>query len=166
MFKIFKYPLDLKTGIVVMPENARIIRVDHVNDKFYNGDFVWAIVQVGDPSIEVNLHGTKWLKHKLVTDTYAIAPQKSYNPYHVERLPLGVKEKQSVDIIGHVVGAGEEDGRIFLEYYHDEAKHETLNLAFYKTGQEIDIPVEKLEYIGLCRLWIIQELGLYCFRIN
>lgn len=58
------------------------------------------------------------------------------------------------------------DGDIFV--YCDPADQEvrTWNIAVFKTGQRIDIDVDKLTYLGLNRLWIVQELGLYTFLVN
>jgi hypothetical protein len=90
MNKIFKYPLPVKEKYtLLLPKDARIIRVDDVEGLFY----LWAIVDSSD------------------------------------------------------------DG-----YYHEM---EERFLEFYKTGQPIETPLEDLNYIGFCKIFIMQELCLY-----
>lgn len=148
MKKIFKYKYCPISKTAVMPLDAQILRVDHVDDGFYKGDFVWAIVEVGDENIEKVIESAP--KQIPITDF----------PNIVE---LRVKEKQIINTMGYPCGAGEIDGKIYIGCVGD-LEHEST-IAVYKTGQEIDLPVEKLVYLGLNRLWIIQELGLYTFFV-
>lgn len=58
-------------------------------------------------------------------------------------------------------------GKFFLWAIVDvDAELEDVNFAAYKTGQPIDVDLSKLEYLGLCCLFIMQQLGLYLFRIK
>ena len=154
MNKIFKYPFDPETLEVEMPQKSWILRIDHVDDGFYKGDFLWAVVDVADPRVKQRL------------DKYLVATVKRYNepPAGAPRHELRVKERQIVDCGGRPIGAGEDDGRIFV-YLEDFSECGPVEIAVFKTGQEIDIPIEKLRYLGLNRLWIIQELGLYTFEV-
>ena len=94
MKKIFKYELSIKEKQEIeLPINAKIIRVDDVDGKF----FLWAIVEVSDEDTE-------------------------------------------------------------------EIDTEIRYIEFYKTGQPIKTPIENLNYIGFCKLFIMQELGLYVFE--
>lgn len=44
-----------------------------------------------------------------------------------------------------------------------ETPKEVRHLEFYKTGQPIEDD-RGLKYLGLCKLFVMQELGLYCFE--
>lgn len=150
--KIFKY--TIKDGSTMIPANAKILRIDHVDDGFYLGDFLWAIV---DPA-ETQMQQFNW-----DGIYYSAAPHVRSG---LEKIPLKVKEKQTVTLNNSsLVCAGEDDGTICL-WARPAPVHEVVDIVVYKTGQQIDIPIEKLEYLGLNRLWIIQELGLYTFRVK
>jgi len=58
------------------------------------------------------------------------------------------------------------EGEFFIWAIVDTEEKETekLVLELYKTGQEFKSPLEDLEFIGFCRLFIMQELGLYVFK--
>jgi len=143
MKKIFKY--EVLDGFATVPVNSHTIRMDHVDDGFYKGDFVWAIVDTAD------LEDTIAIEYK--PDPRPVAP-------YGKMKQLAVKEKQIIeDMIPHTVG--ELDGRLYMS--GAERPGVKYEVCFFKTGQEIDICVEKYLYIGLCRLWIVQELGLYTF---
>lgn len=154
MHKIFKYDYDREMQRAILPTNAKILRVDHVDDGFYKGDFVWAIVDTNETekvSVTIPVY---WLHENL-------------NPLHIyyRAEELKVKEKQEITIKGIPMSAGEGDGKIFV-YYAGTEEEKTYKIGVFKTGQEIDVPVEKLRYLGLNRLWIVQELGLYTFLIE
>jgi len=134
-----------------MPESANILRIDYVDDGFYKGDFVWAIVNVGVPSIE-----------RKVTP-----PSAKHNTELAETrlIELRVKEKQTIRSNGIPIRAGEADGKIYVECLDGEFSQEH-QIAVYKTGQPIDLDVGRLVYLGINRLWIVQELGLYTFLVT
>lgn len=46
----------------------------------------------------------------------------------------------------------------------EEHPKEKRCLEFYKTGQLIETPLERLNYLGTCKLFIMQELCLYVFE--
>lgn len=144
---IFKY--GVVDGFALIPEGARIIRQDHVDDGFYKGDFVWAIVdRDSKPSIQ----------HKFIQDKELIV-----GTFMSHR--LAVKEKQTINC-SKPVAAKEVDGNIYIYSNYDCNTKQDWKIAVYKTGQDIDLDVDKLEYLGLNRLWIVQELGLYTFLVH
>lgn len=153
MNKIFKYRIE--NGKTKIPKDAIILRIDHVDDGFYLGDFLWAIVNT-EQRETVDYH---WNGEKFGTNTHDAEDDRCC--YY----QLSVKEKQEIEIRGDMlIGAGEFDGKIFISYY-PSSESKKFKIAVFKTGQEIDIPLKKLRYLGLNRLWIIQELGLYTFEI-
>ena len=81
---------------------------------------------------------------------------------------MKVKEKQELWVEGVPVYAKDLDGDLYIYYKQTTPKKPLTgyDVAFYKTGQVIDIDPKRLTYIGLNRLWIIQELGLYTFIVN
>jgi hypothetical protein len=159
MYKIFKYEVDRQSGKVNMPVFEAILRVAHVDDGFYKGDFVWAIVNVENPAFE------QFLEHHLLVQLHYGEDKTSdfFDPHEFEKQELRVKEKQTIEVPGILCGAGEEDGKIYVHYIPTDSSERTYDIVVFKTGQEIDVPVERLKYLGLNRLWIIQELGLYTF---
>lgn len=168
MKKIFKYDFDNATGEVTMPQGAQVIRIDHVDDGFYKGHFLWAIVTVGDENIEqiISIDELAQIMHPTLSKVFIEAALKTQRTNDFGRIELRVKEKQTVSVPGYPVAAGEEDGKLYLYYTVSPIAEGDYDIAFYKTGQEIDLPVEDLRYIGLNRLWIIQELGLYTFVVK
>ena len=81
---------------------------------------------------------------------------------------LPVQEKYSIELPAgaKIIRVEDVDGLFFLwalvNIAEDHPK-EIRNLEFYKTGQPIENP-EGLVYLGLCKLFIMQELGLYVFE--
>lgn len=152
MHKIFKYKWNPETGEVEMPEKAIILRADHVDDGFYLGNFVWAIVDTKDPIVFRKLE---------IPPSYSLVEEPDF--LQVNEYQLSVKEKQDI-WVGKPVFAREDDG--IMKVFCGFSENKAYTIAVYKTGQEIDVPIEKLRYIGLNRLWIIQELGLYTFVVE
>lgn len=152
MNKIFKY--EIKEGKTKIPKGARILRIDHVDDGFYNGDYLWAIVDTEEKEmLDFNWDGNMY--------SAARTPDNYMLPFRIK-----VKEKQSVQFPDFKIKcAGEFDGEIRLWCEPDPGNRKTTEIVVYKTGQEIDIPIDKLKYLGLNRLWIVMELGLYTFEI-
>lgn len=154
MNKIFKY--EVKDGLVTRPKFAHILRVDHVDDGFYKGDFLWAIVDTEEKEM---------ITHKVFFNPYSAANLLPDEP-DLTPLQISVKEKQKIFVPGKPEAAGEKDGKLYIYYYPGNGVAKEYNVVLYKTGQEIVEPIHKLKYIGLNRLWIIQELGLYSFIYN
>ncbi|MGB2525650.1 DUF7352 domain-containing protein [Flagellimonas sp. SN16] len=84
---------------------------------------------------------------------------------------LCIKEKQEIElpISAQIIRVDDVDGKFFLWAIVDvseeiEIETETRFLEFYKTGQPIETPIEHLQYLGFCKLFIMQELGLYVFE--
>lgn len=148
MKKIFKYKYDSLTGKVTMPESGIVLRTD-----FVEGEFLWAIVDTLDPLVERRLNlPLGWSLN-----------QKPENQYKLNQIRLKVKEKQ--EFFGFKpLYAKEKDGEMFVyTNWSSDTPVGYHKVAVYKTGQEIIEPIEELTYLGLNRLWIIQELGLYTF---
>lgn len=84
---------------------------------------------------------------------------------------LPVQEKYDIALPkgAKIIRAEDVNGLFFLWAIvntSEDCDTEIRHLEFYKTGQPIENP-DTLHYIGLCKLFIMQELGLYCFeRIN
>lgn len=84
---------------------------------------------------------------------------------------LSIKEKQTIDLPhgAEIIRVDDVDGKFYLwaivtpPVEGEETETQTIHLEFYKTGQEINTPISELKYIGFCKLFIGQELGLYVF---
>jgi hypothetical protein len=46
----------------------------------------------------------------------------------------------------------------------DDLETEERIFELYKTGMPIETDINTLKYIGMCKLFIMQELGLYVFE--
>lgn len=85
---------------------------------------------------------------------------------------LSIKEKQEIElpINAEIIRVDDVDGKFFLwaivqpPKEDEEPETESRYLEFYKTGQEIKTDIQDLVYIGFCKLFIMQELGLYVFE--
>ena len=85
---------------------------------------------------------------------------------------MSVKEKQEIELPknAEIIRIDDVDGKFFLwaivELPKEDQKNDTevRFFEFYKTGQEILTPTKNLKYIGFCKLFIMQELGLYVFE--
>jgi len=156
IYKIFKYSIDPVTRIAEMPRGQGL-RVDYVDDGFYKGDYVWAIVDSNDKDkFDFPFPSSKWSK----------SPRPE-NLSFFEKKELKVKEKQEILSYGEPFYAEEDDGKMFVYCGETDRSYEKSHkIAVFKTGQKIDLPLEKMTYLGLNRLWIIQELGLYVFKYH
>jgi len=85
---------------------------------------------------------------------------------------LHIKEKQELELpVGSIIiRVDDVDGKFYLWAMVDiqlegepEIKFEKRYLEFYKTGQPIEND-DNLFYLGFCKLFIMQELGLYVFE--
>lgn len=84
------------------------------------------------------------------------------------KYPLPVQEKFDIGLPAgaKIIRVEDVDGHFFLWAIVNpdpEWPVEIRHLEFYKTGQEIHNS-EGLQYLGLCKLFIMQELGLYVFE--
>lgn len=85
---------------------------------------------------------------------------------------MSIKEKQEIElpINSEIIRVDDVDGKFFLwaivepPKEDEEQETEVRFIEFYKTGQPIETPTENLKYIGFCKLFIMQELGLYVFE--
>lgn len=165
MNKIFKYTIDSKGGVNI-PKKHIILRVDHVDDGFYKGNFVWAIVDSEDKDM-----GYLELKCSYYTIdevySYSLYPEPKLLECY-EKTQLAVKEKQIVELDGKPEFAKDDNGMMYVYNRKDNVWGHTnpYAISVYKTGQEITEPLDKLQYLGLNRLWIMQELGLYTFLVK
>ena len=84
---------------------------------------------------------------------------------------MSIKEKQEIELpVGaNIIRVDDVDGKFFLWAIVDapkedeEVETEIRYLEFYKTGQPIEDDTY-LIYLGFCKLFIMQELGLYVFE--
>lgn len=84
---------------------------------------------------------------------------------------LKIQEKQSIELPknAQIIRVDDVDGLFFLwaivDVFEDrEPEVEERFLEFYKTGQEMAESINSLNYLGFCKLFIMQELGLYVFE--
>lgn len=85
---------------------------------------------------------------------------------------ISIKEKQEIElpINAEIIRVDDVDGKFFLwaivepQKEDEQQETEVRFIELYKTGQPIETPTENLKYIGFCKLFIMQELGLYAFE--
>lgn len=87
----------------------------------------------------------------------------------IYKYSLPVQEKLTVELpaAAQIIRVEDIGGLFWLWAIVDtDAEHpkETRYIECYKTGQSIETPLEDLRYLGLCKLFIMQELGLYMFE--
>jgi len=85
------------------------------------------------------------------------------------KYPIPTKEKYTIELPKDalIIRVDDVDGLFFLwEIVETDEEHpkEKRCLEFYKTGQPINTPLERLNYLGTCKLFIMQELCLYVFE--
>lgn len=84
---------------------------------------------------------------------------------------LSIKEKQEIKLPlnANIIRVDDIDGKFYLwaivnvPNEEEEIETEVRYLEFYKTGQPIEND-SNLVYLGFCKLFIMQELGLYVFE--
>ena len=134
--KIFKYPLSMASySFLKLPKNYEIIRVDQVEGEFY----LWAIV-----------------------DTRNDVTQQFF-----QCLPIPVLEEFTLQLPknSEIIHVSDFNGKFYMWIkYESDDNYEPRYFECYKTGMEFKNPEMSLEYLGLCKLWIMQELGLYIFE--
>lgn len=87
----------------------------------------------------------------------------------IYKYSLPVLEKFTLDLPGgaEIIRVGTVDGKFWLWAIVDnEAPTEPRFIECYKTGQQIETPLEDLKYLGFCTLYIMQELCLYMFEVR
>ena len=85
----------------------------------------------------------------------------------IYKYPLPVQEKFVLDLPSGAVilRVDDVDGMFYLWAVVDpSAPLVPRHFECYKTGQPILTPMYGLQYLGLCKLFIMQELGLYIFE--
>lgn len=88
--------------------------------------------------------------------------------HRIFKYQLKIQEKQELTLPkdAKIIRVDDVDGMFFLwamVNVEPDWPTEVRSLEFYKTGQPIDKP-DGLCYIGFCKLFICQELGLYVFE--
>lgn len=88
--------------------------------------------------------------------------------HKIYKYQLKIQEKQELLLPegSKILRVDDVDGMFFLWAMVNtdpDVPTETVYLEFYKTGQPIDNR-DGLCYIGFCKLFIMQELGLYVFH--
>lgn len=82
---------------------------------------------------------------------------------------IPTKEKYVIELPkdAQIIRVEDVDGLFFLwAIVNTDEEHPTEKrcLEFYKTGQPIETPLERLNFLGTCKLFIMQELCLYVFE--
>ena len=156
MNKIFKYDLYERDNKWYFqgPKNVIVIRTDEVHDDYYDGFFVWCIVDPDDK--EFVEHQTVF--SPTVKDYAGVSKQIGF----LEEQYVVLPDKCSIQ------GLCSHYGRAYLYYYHHGPfyKVKPRKLIFRKTGQEIGYPLDNIIYIGWTALFIKQELAVYGFLVN
>lgn len=89
--------------------------------------------------------------------------------YKIFKYGIPTKEKFVIELpIGaKIIRVEDVEGLFFLwAIVNTEEGYPTEKrcLEFYKTGQTIETPLEHLNFLGTCKLFIMQELCLYVFE--
>lgn len=87
----------------------------------------------------------------------------------IYKYSIPTKEKYTIELPkdARIIRVEDVDGLFFLwAIVNTGEEHPTEKrcLEFYKTGQPIETPLERLKYLGTCKLFIMQELCLYVFE--
>jgi hypothetical protein len=89
--------------------------------------------------------------------------------YKIYKYSIPTKEKYIIELPkdSKIIRVEDVDGLFFLwAIVNTDENHpkEKRCLEFYKTGQVIETPIDRLNYLGTCKLFIMQELCLYVFE--
>jgi len=157
MYKIFKYPVweDNGRNHITIPVKHKTIRLEYVDDGFYKGWFVWAIVDTQHTTMiskTVNLSAA---------DAQYIAPKPKY-------MQIGLLEEQIVYIPSNcfITNVSFIEGKCYLfyeEYTLSKGTYTGYSLKGRKTGQELGFDPEEYNCVGWLKPWIKQELCVYVF---
>lgn len=87
----------------------------------------------------------------------------------IYKYPLPVQEKYEIELPkdAQIIRVEDVDGLFFLWAIvetDEDCEKELRFLEFYKTGQPIETPINHLNFLGTCKLFIMQELCLYVFE--
>jgi hypothetical protein len=87
----------------------------------------------------------------------------------IYKYSIPTKEKYAIELpkYARIIRVEEVDGLFFLwAIVETDENHpkEIRFLEFYKTGQPIETPLSHLNYLGTCKLFIMQEICLYVFE--
>ena len=87
----------------------------------------------------------------------------------IYKYPIPTKEKYTIELPkdAKIIRVEEVEGLFFLWAIVEKDEEHPIEkrcLEFYKTGQPIETPLERLNYLGTCKLFIMQELCLYVFE--
>lgn len=87
----------------------------------------------------------------------------------IYKYPIPAKEKHTIELPkgAIIIRVEDVDGMFFLwAIVNTEEGHpiEKRCLEMYKTGHEIQSPLDGLVYLGSCKMFIMQELCLYVFE--
>ena len=87
----------------------------------------------------------------------------------IYKYSIPVTEKHNIELPkgAIIIRVDDVEGLFFLwAIVNPDEEHPTEKrcLEFYKTGQPIETPLERLNYLGTCKLFIMQELCLYVFE--
>lgn len=86
----------------------------------------------------------------------------------IYKYSIPTKEKYILElpINSKIIRVEDVDGLFYLWAIvdiDDNIEKQNYYLEFYKTGQEIHTPIDDLQFLGTCKLFIMQELCLYVF---
>lgn len=166
-YKIFKYSASItEDGYNAnLPKTSVIIRCDKVATEH----FVWAIVDPED----------KIYEPKTVDPNSFIRNR----PDNLSYGNIGIIEEQILDLPNppEYVEFGDGFAFAYYERARDDQKEEVYSpfsgfdtitklkrykLIGRKTGQEIGYSPDQLTYLGMLKIWIKQELGIYMFLVR
>lgn len=155
MNKIFKYDLYQRDNewFFMGPKDIIVIRTDEVHDDFYDGIFVWAIVDPEDK---------EFVEHRT-----AFSPTNFDHPGVSKK--IGFLEEQYVVLPDpcKIFGLYTSYGFLNIAYSGSAlGRVKSHKLILRKTGQEIGYPLDKITYIGWGALFIKQELAVYGFLVR
>ncbi len=86
---------------------------------------------------------------------------------YIYKYPLPVQEKFSIELpaMAQIIRVEDVAGLFWLwAIVVPDALPETRFFECYKTGQPIETSLHDLQYLGACKLFIMQELCLYVFE--
>lgn len=125
----------------------------------------WSPIRIGRVPGDDNLY--MWAIHP--TTPHDMKSEKNIaTTLEVRRIELGIMEKQELQLPkkSTILHIEDIDGKFYLWYIYTPGIIEKTprKIEMYKTGMPIEGDRIFLNYIGFCRLFIMQELGLYVFE--